>query len=251
MVPGIETLRFDRFQKSDSRRDAARALAAAGRTPVYPIEFRSQFGEDALIFTLFGGQFDGFFIEVGAFDGYEGSVTYGLECLGWTGLLVEANPERAEECRRRRSHSRVVHAALGASEGETTFTVTDDDSGGMYSHVAGTPSQKSRVLSAAGNRSIAVPLRTLDHLLADHDGEIDVVVIDVEGSERDLLAGFDLRRHTPKVVMIEDNSKPPAAWLTDHMAALPYTYVAWLKVNRVYVRDDLAATFAQRLGQNA
>ena len=47
--------------------------------------------------------------------------------------------------------------------------------------------------------------------------------------------------------MIEDNPRDPAAWLTEHMAALPYTYVAWLKVNRVYVRDDLAATFAGRL----
>lgn len=250
MVPGIDTVRFDRFEKSAARRNAMQALAAAGRQPIYPIELRSQFGEDALILTLFDGQLDGFFIEVGAFDGYAGSVTYALECLGWTGLLVEASPDRAEECRRRRPHSRVVHAALGGREGEITFTITDDDAGGMFSHIAGTPGRKSRVL-AAGTRSVAVPLLTLDQLLENQPGDIDAVVIDVEGSERDLIAGFDIGRHQPKVVMIEDNAKAPAAWLTEHMAALPYTYVAWLKVNRVYVRDDLAPAFAGRLRNDA
>jgi FkbM family methyltransferase len=246
MVPDIETLHFERFDKGSVRRAASLALAVAGRESRYPLEFRAQFGEDALILTLFGCQLDGFFIEVGAFDGYAASVTYVLEAMGWTGLLVEANPERAHECRRRRLHSRVIHAALADRQGEATFVVTHDTSRGMFSHIEGTPGHKKRVL--AGNKSvISVPLLTMDHLLASHRGDIDVAVIDVEGSERDLLAGFNLRQHRPKVIVIEDNPRAPAAWLTDHMSELPYTYVAWLKVNRVYVRDDLAPRFASGL----
>jgi FkbM family methyltransferase len=246
MVTGIEALRFDRFEKSRVRREIRQALAATGQAPRYPIELRSQFGEDALILTLFDSQLHGFFIEVGAFDGYTGSVTYVLECIGWTGLLIEANPGRAAECRARRLHSRVIDAALGDHEGEATFTVTDDEAGGMYSHITGTPVHKKKVL-AGETTTVTVPLMTMDRLLADHAGEIDVAVIDVEGSERSLLEGFDLRRHRPKVIIIEDNQREDGGWLADHMSVLPYSCVAWLKVNRVYVRDDLAAAFAARL----
>ena len=59
------------------------------------LEFRSQFGEDALLWDFFAGQLDGFFIEVGAFDGYNYSVSYAFECIGWDGLLIEAHPDLA------------------------------------------------------------------------------------------------------------------------------------------------------------
>jgi hypothetical protein len=52
------------------------------------VEFRSQCGEDALIWDAFNGQLDGFYIEVGAFNGYDFSVTYALDCIGWNGLLI-------------------------------------------------------------------------------------------------------------------------------------------------------------------
>src|SRR5262245_62505332 len=48
-------------------------LALTGRRPRFPVEFRSQFGEDLFFWELFGGKLDGFFIEVGAYDGYRGS----------------------------------------------------------------------------------------------------------------------------------------------------------------------------------
>ena len=246
MVPGIETVRIERFEKSSARQPSTRCDNRAGREPRLPLEYRSQFGEDALILTMFRCRLDGFFIEVGAFDGYTASVTYALEAIGWTGLLIEANPQRAAECRQRRPHSRVVHAALADRQGEATFVVTHEPTGGMFSHIQGAAGHKKRVLD--GEKSVvSVPMLTMDYLLADHQGAIDVAVIDVEGSERQLMEGFDLRRHQPKVLVIEDNPKEPATWLTEQMAALPYTYAAWLKVNRVYVRDDCAPEFASTL----
>jgi FkbM family methyltransferase len=240
-------LQLDRLDKGPARRDASRALHNAGREPVYPLEFRSQFGEDALIWTLTGGALDGFFIEVGAFDGYNYAATYALECVGWKGLLVEAIPERAAECRARRPRSRVVHAALGAAGGsETTFTVTDDAYGGMMSYVRPSASHKKSVLSG-NSTQVTVPQTTMNELLEGHSGEIDAAVIDVEGSELALLAGFDLRRYRPRVLLIEDNVRGGDPALTDYMAPLPYVHVAQLKVNRVYVRDDLAAEWARRL----
>jgi FkbM family methyltransferase len=247
MSEGIVPVVLERFDKAACRLQAIQLLADAGRQPVYPVEFRSQFGEDALIWTLCAGQLDGFFVEAGAFDGYTYAATYALECVGWTGLLVEAIPERAAQCGARRRNSRVVQAALGATHGgDTTFMVTDDAHGGMYSHVDTSRVAKKSVVSLK-SRAVAVPLTTLNELLQDHRGEVDVVVIDVEGSEIPALAGLDLKRHQPKVLLIEDNVRGGDPALASHMAGMPYTQVAWLKVNRAYVREDLAADWVQRL----
>lgn len=220
--------------------DAKDRLREAGRTASMPVEFRSQFGEDVMIWDLLDGQLDGFFIEVGAFDGYSCAVTYVLEAVGWTGLLVEAIPERFEQCKSRRKNSRVVHSALGkrGSSGTTTFQIVEDQFGGMLSYHT-TTEQHLRMLNndKRVRNSVTVPLTTMDELLKDHKGRIDVAVIDVEGGELDLLDGFDLSRHKPRVMLIEDND-PASRLIENAMMRYPYTQVGWVEVSRVYVHND-------------
>ena len=56
---------------------------------------------------------NGFFIEVGANDGYAQSNTYYLEkFLGWRGILVEGIPELYQKCKRIRTKSFVYNCAL-------------------------------------------------------------------------------------------------------------------------------------------
>jgi FkbM family methyltransferase len=220
--------------------EAAMKLAALGRAPTMPIEFRSQFGEDSFLWEFFGGALEGFFIEVGAFNGFDASVTYALEAVGWKGLLIEPIPERYEECRARRRNSRVVNAALGppGSPPTTTFYVTEDVHGGMLSYLDPT-SEHAKTANVTSRREVTVPMTTMDALLADHTGEIDVAVIDVEGYEVPLLKGFDLRRHRPKIMLIEDNSRGRRADLDLALAGAPYKQIGWVEVNRIYIRDDL------------
>lgn len=220
--------------------EASQRLAASGRQPRYPVEFKSQFGEDLLVYDLFEGKPEGFFIEVGAFDGYDLSVTYALECMGWNGLLIEAIPNRAEQCAARRKHSRVAHAALSrrGSTGTTTFTVTEDIYGGMLSyHHQNADHVKS--IGTLKRKTVTVPLTTMDELLKDHQGEIDLASIDVEGGEVPLLQGFDLMKHRPKVLLLEENTGGKDQTLANYMKTQPYVMMGWLEVNMVFVRADL------------
>lgn len=224
--------------------EAAEKLRALNRAPALPIEFKSQFGEDLFIWDLLGGKLDGFFIEVGAFDGYNYAVTYALEAVGWKGLLIEAIPERADACAKLRKNSRVVNAALSrrGSTGTTSFTVTEDQWGGMLSYLdANTDHAKSQ--AGAKKRTVTVPLTTMNELLKDHTGPIDVAVIDVEGGEVPLLDGFDLLKFKPKVLMLEDNTRGQDPALANYMSTLPYRQVGWVEVNRVYVRADATDVF--------
>lgn len=223
--------------------DAERRLAGAGRGGK-PVEFRAQFGEDMAIWDLCGQSLDGFFIEVGAFDGFEFSATYALECMGWTGLLIEAIPERYAQCRARRPGSRVVHAALSkpGAPAEAEFTVVDDHWGGMLSYLGTTDAHRAQIESnKQASRRVTVPVTTMDALLTGHSGEVDAAVIDVEGGEIDLLKGFDLVKHRPKVLVIEDNTRADQSPLGRYMAAQPYLFLGWLEVSRVYLRQDLSA----------
>jgi FkbM family methyltransferase len=220
---------------------AAAKLAGAGRSPRLPLEFKAQHGEDLVLYEIFDAALDGFFIEVGAFDGVSYSVTYILEALGWTGLLIEALPERCEQCRVSRPRSRVVHAALGprGASGTTTFHIADDSFGGMMSYHKPTPMQVAH-LDAAGvkRRPVTVPLTSMDELLREHTGGIDAAVIDVEGGEAEVLAGFDLLKHRPRVLMIEDNTLGKDPVLTRHMSTQPYVLAGMMSMNRLYVRAD-------------
>jgi len=204
-----------------------------------PIEFRSQLGEDVLAWTLLNRQTSGFFIEAGAFDGYEFSVTYALEAVGWQGLLVEAIPDRARQCAARRPHSRVVNAVLsdqGGGAGE--FWVVDDAYGGMLSYSKPTGAHL-KMVGQLPKSAISVPRTTLIELLADHHGEIDLVVLDVEGAELDVLQGFDLQRFRPRLLLIEENADVKSA-VQNLMQAHGYINPGSLASDGIYIRDDQA-----------
>lgn len=229
-------------QQRTAATEARLVLAEAGKKPRMPVEFRSQFGEDLWVWDILRQQTEGFFIEVGAFDGYHFSTTYALESVGWNGLLIEAIPERAEACRIRRPHSRVVRAALGrrGSAGTTTFTIVNDQYGGMLSFgPAAGPHAREVARAGLGTRTITVPLTSMDELLKEHAGPIDAAVIDVEGAEVEVLNGFDLDRFKPRLLILEDNERGKNAALEQYMATKPYIFAGWLSVNRLYVRADL------------
>jgi FkbM family methyltransferase len=245
-------VRNQQLRRRISALEAEEHLRRAGRRPRIPVEFRSQYGEDALLWDFFAGQLDGFFIEVGAFDGYTYSVSYAFECIGWNGLLVEAIPERFAECVKRRPHSRVVHAALSrrGSAGTAEFTVTEDHFGGMCSYLH--PVQEhveSEPVKASKRRTVRVPLTTMNDLLADHKGEIDFASIDVEGAELLLLDGFDLDRYKPKMVLLEDSKVGTGdgnPLLLKVMEQRGYKEVSRLAVNRLFARSDLAPEWFRR-----
>ena len=232
-------------------------LTQAKLAPAMPIVFRSQFGEDMFLFDLFQGRSTGFFIEVGAYDGLSMSVSYAFEAMGWTGLLVEPTPARAEACRVNRPRSRVVHAALGAPGqpptatflvGATRARASEVSGGDMLSHLQGSSEHASRSDSARRFTSITVPLMTLSEALGDVPGPIDFASIDVEGGEWALIRGLDLSRHQPRVLLVEQGegqSGGDAPRITGHLRANGYEYIGAFMGSGVFVRGTEAALLAR------
>ena len=208
----------------------------AGRRPT----FRSQHGEDCALWEILDRQTKGFYIEVGAFDGKNFSVSYAFDAMGWDGLLIEAIPERAAQCKANRPDARVVHAAMGATAGGTVkFHVTADAWGGMLSFTD-PHSDHGRQAATSGTKitAVDVPRTSMNEQLKDHTGPVDFAVIDVEGGEIELLKGFDLKRFKPRVLMLEDNEIKDNTPLMTYMRDQDYQLVGFIGFNRIYIHKS-------------
>lgn len=156
---------------------------------------------------------NGFFIEAGANDGTSQSNTalYEFE-YGWTGLLVEPNPKKYFECKKRRRNSIVENYAL------VSDNYTDDFISGNFNEDGYAESLMAMVYDNGdwvddhllehknniSNKLVEVPAITLNKLLNNHNiSKINFVSLDVEGYEISVLNGFDLEKYKPDYIMIE------------------------------------------------
>jgi len=155
---------------------------------------------DRLMREFFAHTKAGFFVDVGAAHPHVNSQSWPFEQAGWSGVLVEPRPEFAEALRRDRRAA--VFEVACSSPGNAGRT--------MPLNLAGGHSSLNRNLVIAALQAqgqVDVSIRTLDDILAEAQAPvpIDLVSIDVEGHEQDVLAGFDLDRWRPRLILIEDH----------------------------------------------
>lgn len=198
---------------------------------------RAQHGEDAQLATRFGNKRGGYYVEVGALDGEKLSNTYYFEKeLGWTGVLVEADPQQAESCAKTRPESIVANRAavapgapasvtLEVAEGKEEFSTLSANR--VYQGIL-----KERDITT---HSIEVPTATLDQILEDAGTtHIDFVTIDVEGHELDVMRGFDIARWRPTVVLIESAGGAPNVRIAAQLFRAGYARTRRIVINDWY-----------------
>ena len=201
--------------------------------------FRAQNGEDRWLHDFFGGKSTGYFVDVGAYDGVDLSNSYHFEQIGWTGILVEPDPDRARACAASRPHSKTFQCAAvdSVETGEICFHRA---AAGVYSTTNLTPDHERRLAGMGmATEEIRVPARTLDSMLIEAGAtQVDFVSIDVEGAELAVLRGFDIDRWSPQVVIVESNTKHRAKEIRDYFVAHGYAYCDTIDVNDFYCRAE-------------
>jgi len=206
---------------------------ASGSKP----ESHAQFAEDRILAEIFGERTDGFCVEVGANDGRTGSASYLFEKRGWQCLLVEPIPALVEEIRMHRACT-VVNCAASDRDGTATFFVAESVE--AISGLDLTPERAEWIQREGGTiKEITVRTATLDSLLEEAGfAELDFVTIDVEGHELSVLEGFDLGRHRPRVVILEDNSVNGEMGVARHMRDRGYVHFKRTGVNEWYAHES-------------
>lgn len=146
---------------------------------------------DKIYVESFGFKKDGVFVEFGAHDGWHWSCSWGLAEIGWRGIYAEPEPKLFKECcatNAKRPNVSVMPCCIGKEYGVVTL--------GVGEYGASADSKENR---------FSVEQYTLDEFLQIQQvpKRFDLLVIDVEGSELDVLAGFTLSTWQPKLIIIE------------------------------------------------
>ena len=160
----------------------------------------------------FGQKKEGFFIEMGSFDGDSYSNTCFLADLGWDGIYIEPVPEFAKKCENRHQGNKVkiLNIGVGDKKEEVSINVS-----GELSTIDQNTMENFKKMDWAkdiiSTNFLNVKINTLNNILTEYKvkKKIDLLVIDVEGYELRVLLGFDIRKWLPKMVIIELHDQNP------------------------------------------
>ena len=218
---------------------------AFGKGPRY----YAQFYEDYILGYVFKDQAKGFYVDVGANDPDDSSVTKYFYLAGWRGINIEPIPELVEKLNKSRPEDTNKGVAISDAPGELTF----------YKGVSASGLSTLSPTIAASHRAkgfefttIKIPVVTLTTVLDEHAKdapEITFLNVDVEGFEKQVFSGLDFTRYHPRVIMAE--STVPLTEVPTHQVWEPilirngYIFAIDDGLNRYYVHSSQEALLAK------
>lgn len=205
--------------------------------------FNAQHWEDLYMFqNYFGNVTSGFFIELGALDGWSYSVSYFFEqFLGWKGLLIEASPKNYLQFKskmkklspKRRRKSEFILSAVCNDPKPLTYVSKEGTGAGILEFMPEDQQIRNRKMcvtappvlqKADDDNSAAIAVEshrgscTLTPIQCIHLGDmlrqrgvqkIDMFVLDVEGAELEVLRTLRLNEIPVHFFLIELDGKAP------------------------------------------
>ena len=198
--------------------------------------------EDVLLWRALGDVARGFYIDVGAAHPDVESVTRAFYERGWSGINVE--PVAASITRLRAARPRDINldAAVGERAGHADFFEVEGT--GLSTLRRDVTAGYDAEGFAVVRRTVAV--RTLADICRAHaHGPIHFLKIDVEGAEREVLAGADFAAFRPWIVLVEATAPMSVEQTHSEWEALltesGYAFAWFDGLNRYYVAREHAA----------
>lgn len=186
---------------------------------------------------------NGFYIDIGAYDPCDDSVTRHFYEHGWKGINVEPGERLFPSFVEHRPRDINLRVAVTDRAGEVTF----HEFGASGIEQLGTLEKRFADRHAAAGlprRSYTVPAMTLTAICEQYaPSEIQFLKIDVEGHEASVIRGMDFSRFRPWVLVIEamepNNLGAPTYQEWDSaVISAGYTFVHMDVVNRYYVANE-------------
>lgn len=150
----------------------------------------SQVGQDLWVLEILKYQKNGYFLDIGAYDGIKFSNSYLLELEhNWTGTLVEANPSNFHRMIKNRPNTNNIMCAITDKVGYISI-----NNKGM----------SSQLIEGSGYK---IETKTFEQLfkLYDIPKSIDYMSLDIEGYEGLALTRFPFHTHICKTITVEHN----------------------------------------------
>ena len=188
---------------------------------------------------VFHGKRNGFFIELGAHNGFDISNTYILEkCYDWHGICIEPDPMNFSKLVKERSCI-CVQACVDGAPGEVRYLYDGATSGIIDADTDIKPDAAKRLIEMAESdgRLATVETKTLAQILRENNAPkvIDFFSFDVEGAETRILRNFDFDEYRFSALVVERASEE----LNEILFRNGYRFVELRVGDSFYVHESL------------
>jgi FkbM family methyltransferase len=225
----------------------------------------SQNYEDIILDRFFKHKETGFYIDVGAHDPDEISVTRKFYERGWRGINIEPLPDCIKKLEQARPGDINLQIAVAEGKDERVFhqlegTLPAGYDASALSTFDGALARRLCAEHGLVSNEITVQVDSLKNICKSHVPEgqsIDFLKVDTEGHEEIVLKSADFNRYRPAVLVVEatkpnanplatDSPEDQAAWygFEGYLASVEYDFVYFDGLNRFY----LAREHAERKG---
>jgi FkbM family methyltransferase len=201
----------------------------------------SQNGEDVVLNRLFPPGHKGLYIDVGANNPLDDTVTRHFYEQGWQGINIEPGAEMHTLIAQNRPKDVNLHVGLSNTTGVKTFYDFPDYPGSStYCQVEAEVHKRDHGFRCI-ERNFSVT--TLKAVCEAHvTRPIDFISIDVEGHEREVLEGADFHRFRPVAMVLEatrpNTSIPTHQLWEDLLWKAEYRFALFDGLNRYYIRGE-------------
>jgi FkbM family methyltransferase len=206
--------------------------------------YYGQFLDDKLIEEYFDSNYIGGCIDVGATNGIDINNTRYFEEKGWYCLCIEPNPNSFSQLKNNRANS-LNFAISNFNKDLVDFTVvnlnrgSNEDEGAISSLIIDDKlmQQHKDMGFNITTKDIKVSTRTLDYCIEKYYkfDKIDFLDIDTEGTELDVLKGFNINRWQPKLIVVENNYNE--SFVEDYLKTFNYIKDKRVGVNDYYIKN--------------
>ena len=164
----------------------------------------SQLSQDLFVIYFSGRKKDGFFIEIGASDGFLLSNTLALEKYGWKGIISEPSSVYRDKIIKRKC---IISKKAVFNESGLKLLFAEVE---KYPDLSGLKDSLDKDMNhhrRNESNTIEVETISLNDLIEQNTSNknIDYISIDTEGSEYEILKNFDFKKYSVEIFTVEHN----------------------------------------------
>ena len=196
----------------------------------------SKNSEDKFLLKFFKSKFNGTYIDIGAFHPYRFSNTYLLHHKGWNGLNIDINKKSIDLFNIARPNDINLNMAVGHTNKKQTFYYKKE------LHPMNTLNKDfAKIFIDKYIKKKQIMTYTFDFILKKffHKKRVDLLDIDVEGSEYDIIKKINFKKVKFNLILIEitsfnSKSKGNARKIRNLLTKYGYKYLKSFGETSVY-----------------
>lgn len=217
------------------------------KSPLYDFFGKRSFGqtgEDLIVASEFGRRSNGFYVDVGAFHPKQFSNTYLFYKRGWSGIVVEPNPELIELHKEVRPRDIHLNIGVGKNESVMEYIRMSDPASNTFLESEALESVEKAGRKIVDRKPVAVlPLKRVLYQYLPKGRNIDLLSIDAEGMDLEVLESNDWSKYQPQIIICEDMKFDYKNWKKSEIAVFldkkGYELLAKTQYSLVFKKREL------------